>query len=122
MADPVNIFTSDLFDKWYDDLNDADQEQVQHYLDLLEIQGFTLRHPYSSSITQKSRHGPGLRELRVQSAGRPLRVFYRFDTERSAIVLLGGDKTGVNQTHFYDEAVTICDDAFDVWLSQGRPS
>ena len=30
-----------------------------------------------------------MRELRVQSGGRPLRVFYAFDPRRSAILLIG---------------------------------
>jgi hypothetical protein len=35
-----------------------------------------------------------LRELRVQSGGHPIRVFYIFDTIRQAVLLVGGDKTG----------------------------
>ena len=35
-----------------------------------------------------------MRELRVQSGGRPLRVFYIFDAIRQAVLLVGGDKTG----------------------------
>ena len=34
-----------------------------------------------------------MRELRVQSGGRPLRLFYTFDPRRSAILPFGGDKT-----------------------------
>jgi hypothetical protein len=35
-----------------------------------------------------------MRELRVQHRGRPLRILYAFDPRRTAILLLGGDKTG----------------------------
>jgi hypothetical protein len=35
-----------------------------------------------------------MRELRIQHAGRPYRVLYAFDPRRSALLLLGGDKTG----------------------------
>ncbi len=38
-----------------------------------------------------------MRELRIQSRGRPLRVFYAFDPLRQAVLLLGGDKTGDNR-------------------------
>jgi hypothetical protein len=41
-----------------------------------------------------------MRELRVQSGGRSLRVFYAFDPTRSAILIIGGDKTRDNR--FYD--------------------
>ena len=35
-----------------------------------------------------------MRELRVQSGGKPPRGFYAFDPRRAAILLIGGDKTG----------------------------
>ena len=38
--------------------------------------------------------GTDLRELRIQSGGRPLRAFYAFDPVRQAVLLTGGDKTG----------------------------
>ena len=40
-----------------------------------------------------------MRELRIQSEGRPLRVFYAFDPRRSAILLIGGDKTGDDRSY-----------------------
>lgn len=119
---PTIIVTSNVFNKWFDELVDQDQDKVMHYMFLLEQRGPTLPHPYSSSINGPSRHGPGLRELRVQSQGRPLRVFYRFDPARNAVVLLGGDKTGVNEQAFYEEAIKESDAGYDVWLAQGsRP-
>ena len=51
-----------------------------------------------------------MRELRVQSGGRPLRVFYAFDPRRSAILLIGGDKMG--DTRFYERMVLITDDLY----------
>jgi hypothetical protein len=38
-----------------------------------------------------------MEELRVQHAGQPCRVLYAFDPRRSAILLLGGDKTGTDR-------------------------
>jgi hypothetical protein len=65
-----------------------------------------------------SRYGGGLRELRVQAQGRPLRVFYRFDPQRSAIVLCGGDKEGVNDAQFYPRMIALADDVWSDWLEQ----
>lgn len=59
---------------------------------LLELLGPNLGFPHSSGING-SRH-EHMRELRVQHRGRPYRVLYAFDPRRSAILLLGGDKTG----------------------------
>jgi len=67
---------------------------------LLEARGISLGFPYASAIIG-SQHP--LRELRIQSKGRPLRVFYAFDPKRQAVLLLGGDKTGNDR--FYETEV-----------------
>ncbi|MGE0118466.1 MAG: type II toxin-antitoxin system RelE/ParE family toxin [Dongiaceae bacterium] len=58
----------------------------------LQHRGPTLPLPYSSGI-MGSRHAH-MRELRIQSGGRPLRVFYAFDPRRAAILLIGGRQNG----------------------------
>ncbi len=52
-----------------------------------------------------------MRELRVQSAGRPIRVFYAFDPRRMAILLIGGDKTGDGR--FYKRFISVADRLYD---------
>ena len=52
-----------------------------------------------------------MRELRVQSKGRPIRIFYAFDPRRAAILLIGGDKTGDNR--FYERMIPIADRLYD---------
>jgi hypothetical protein len=59
-----------------------------------------------------------MRELRVQSGGRPLRIFYAFDPRRSAILLIGGDKTG--DKRFYDRMIPAADDLYDLYLEELR--
>jgi hypothetical protein len=57
-----------------------------------------------------------MRELRVQSGGVPLRIFYAFDPRRTAILLIGGDKTG--EDRFYEEYVPRADDLYDAHLKE----
>lgn len=83
---------------------------------LLEARGPQLGHPHSSDI-KGSRHG-GMRELRIQHRGRPIRVLYAFDPRRTGILLLGGDKTGDDR--WYDVNVPVADDLFDVHLEEIR--
>ncbi len=59
-----------------------------------------------------------LRELRVQSAGRPLRIFYVFDPGRQAVLLIGGDKTG--RDRFYEEIVPIAERIYQEYLRETR--
>jgi hypothetical protein len=45
-------------------------------------------------------------------------VFYAFDPRRTAILLIGGDKTGDDR--FYDRLVATADDLYDQHLEQLR--
>lgn len=93
---------------------EAQQEGVAAHVGELERRGPALPFPYSSGI-ERSRHGR-MRELRVQSGGRPLRVLYAFDPRRIAILLMGGDKTGDDR--FYDTIVPLADALYDVHLEE----
>ena len=59
-----------------------------------------------------------MRELRVQSAGKPLRIFYAFDPRRSVILLIGGAKT--RNARFYKRYVPIADRLYDDHLKELR--
>ena len=109
-----DVENTDEFGSWFVDLSEADQDAIDFTVDLLIAQGPNLRFPHSSGISN-SRHSH-MRELRVQSEGRPLRIFYAFDPRRSAILLIGGDKTGDGR--FYDRVVPIADDLYDVHLKE----
>ena len=85
-------------------------------VELLMEYGPNLPYPYSSDI-RGSRHGV-MREVRAQSAGRPLRVPYAFDPRRTSILLIGGDKTGNDR--FYEEYVPRADDLYDEHLRELR--
>lgn len=81
---------------------------------LLEEKGPNLPFPYSSGVNG-SKHSH-LRELRIQSGGKPLRIFYAFDPRRTEILLIGGDKTGDNR--FYEKYVPIADRLYDEYLKE----
>jgi len=83
---------SDEFGQWWEGLDAAEQKSVDFTVSLLQEVGPTLRMPHSSGI-EMSRH-THMRELRIQHEGRPYRVLYAFDPRRTAILLIGGDKTG----------------------------
>ena len=107
---------TDQFSQWWDSLTLEEQRSVGLGVDLLEEKGPTLDFPHSSRI-QSSRHR-NMRELRVQSGGRPLRIFYAFDPRRAAILLIGGDKTGDNR--FYTRFVPLADELYDEHLAELR--
>jgi hypothetical protein len=89
---------------------------VASYVELLEMRGPQLPYPYSSDV-KGSKHGH-MRELRVQTHGDPFRVFYAFDPRRTAILLMGGDKTGDDR--FYERMTPIADGLYDEHLRELR--
>ena len=103
---------TDEFFGWFDILTEAEQDSVAASVGLLESLGPELPFPYSSRITS-SRHAHR-RELRVQHRGKPLRVLYAFDPRRTAILLLGGDRTGADR--WYEVNVPLADALYDSHL------
>jgi hypothetical protein len=55
-------------------------------------------------------------DIRVQSGGKPLRVFYAFDPRRMAILLIGGDKMG--DKRFCDRMIPLADALYDEHLAE----
>ena len=107
---------TDEFGQWWQTLSESQQDAVVVRVELLIAYGPELPYPYSSDV-RGSRHG-AMRELRAQSHGRPLRVFYAFDPRRTSILLIGGDKSGNDR--FYEEYVPIADDLYDEHLEELR--
>jgi len=105
-------YTTTFFE-WWDGLSAEEQVSVGAVVDRLQERGVRLGYPLSSRVST-SRH-PHLRELRVQHAGRPLRVLYAFDPRRTAILLLGGEKTGDDR--WYERSVPRADRLYDEHLT-----
>ena len=113
---PWEVEFTGEFRRWWDTLAESQQNDVAVSVRLLIEFGPSLGFPHSSKITT-SRH-PSMRELRTQSAGRPLRTLYAFNPLRTAILLIGGDKTGDGR--WYDKSVPVADRLFDQHLEELR--
>ncbi len=108
---PVEV--TEEFEEWWDGLSESEQVDVNAKVILLQRFGPALRRPHSGAITS-SRH-VNMKELIVQHRGRPYRVLYAFDPRRSAILLVGGDKTGKDR--WYQVFVPIADRLYDERLA-----
>jgi len=105
---------TDEFGDWWDTLTESEQDAVDRCVICLEDLGPRLREPYSKRI-ESSRHHPDMKELRASAGGHKLRVLYAFDPRRTAILLIGGDKTG-EWEDFYKKMIPIADDLYDEHL------
>ncbi len=109
-----NVEYTNEFGEWWTDLTERQQDDIAAVVSLLEQMGPSLPFPISSGV-KISRHRH-MRELRVQSGGRPIRAFYAFDPRRTAILLIGGDKTGDDR--FYVKYVPVADRLYDTYLDE----
>ncbi len=97
------------FVEWWSTLTEAEQIEISAVVELLEEKGPRLPYPYTSGIKGSRQHH--MRELRIQYAGDPYRIFYAFDPRRVAILLIGGNKSGDDR--WYDKMVPIADRLYD---------
>jgi hypothetical protein len=109
---------TDEFGEWWESLTDAEQKSVAKVVVLLVASGPSLGYPYSTEIVQSRRRK--LRELRIQHKGEPYRVLYAFDPRRTAILLLGGNKTGDDR--WYETNVPMAEKLFERYLEEGKVS
>ena len=105
---------TDEFRRWWSSLNEGEQDDVAFSVRHLEEFGPALGFPHSSKV-MTSRYAQ-MRELRTQSGGRPLRTLYAFNPLRTAILLIGGDKTGDDR--WYETLVPIADRLFEDHLKE----
>jgi hypothetical protein len=106
---------TDEAEAWYDALSDRDQERIAAAIDTLVEQGPSLGRPTVDSIKASRHHN--MKELR--SRGGNLRALFAFDPRRTAIILLGGDKTN-DWSGWYERNIPLADDLYDQYLRELR--
>ncbi|WP_083862371.1 type II toxin-antitoxin system RelE/ParE family toxin [Baaleninema simplex] len=107
---------TETFEAWWTQLSEDDQVKVAAVVELLEKLGVTLPYPHSSKVEgcKKFKH---LRELRLRSSqGHPYRILYAFDPNRTAILLVGGNKTG--DKRWYKKNICIAEQEYQSHLNQ----
>ena len=107
---------TDEFGEWWETLGAVEQDAVDRVVGVLERVGPALGRPHADTV-KGSRHG-GMKELRIQSRGKPYRVFFAFDSRRTAILLIGGCKAG--DKRFYERMIPAADNLYDVYLRELR--
>lgn len=108
-----SVETTDLFDHWFDSLDDNDRASVLAAMLALRERGPMLPRPYADTV--KGSRYLNMKELRVQSKGDPIRAFFAFDPKRHGIVLCAGNKTG-NEKRFYQSMIRLADEEFSKHL------
>ncbi len=111
----MDVIYTDEFGEWFEDLDEEAQEDVAVSVRLLEERGVTLGHPQSSAL-ENTKYA--LRELRITSKRREIRVAYAFDPERNAVLLIGDFKAGKNNKRFYKEVIAAAENIWEQYLAE----
>ncbi len=111
-----NVATTQRFDKWFVDLDADIQVEVIARVNLLKEFGPALRRPHADTLNG-SKHA-NMKELRVDEQGHVIRVAFAFDPERSAVLLVAGEKQGQNQQRFYKRLIADADRLYDDHLAK----
>ena len=92
------------------------QVEIEASVILLRRFGPQLGRPHADTL-KASRHA-NMKELRFKACDGVWRLAYAFDPERSAILLVAADKSGVSEKRFYKQLIATADGRFDVHLSR----
>ncbi len=111
---PWIVLNHDDFDPEYDALPEEVQDELLVLRILLETYGPKLGRPHADTLSG-ARHA-NMKELRVRAADGVWRFAFAFDPRRQAIILCGGDKSGVAARRFYKALIRKADDRFEDWL------
>lgn len=104
------------FEPEFDALPEAVRIEILALALLLEQFEPHLKRPHVDTL-KHSRHA-NMKELRFSASDGEWRVAFAFDVERSAILLVAGDKSGVNEKRFYLELIRKADVRFDAHLAR----
>jgi hypothetical protein len=110
-----DVEATDDFALWFGTLGGADQERVAAAVEILAELGPGLGRPFVDTL-KGSRQG-NMKELRTR--GGHLRVLFAFDPQRTAVLLVGGDKTD-RWERWYADAITRADRLYDEHLADLR--
>ena len=109
------VKTTDVFDGWFAELDDDAQAEVIATVELLKLLGPRLGRPHADTLNG-SKYA-NMKELRATTADKVLRIAFAFDPDRSGILLIGGDKSGVSKKRFYKQLIEKADQLYAAHLA-----
>lgn len=107
-----DVIEHPVFSAWFKDLDVDAKESIYAVIRVLGNEGPKLGRPFVDSV--KGSSFSNMKELRIQSLGRPFRVFFAFDPRRNALLLTGGNKRG--DKRFYQKMIFQADKIYSDYL------
>jgi hypothetical protein len=114
------IATTAEFDGWFESLGQTEEGRTSRIeiaatMEILGLKGPMLGRPLVDTL-KGSKHA-NLKELRIRTAAMAIRIAFAFDPLQMGILLVGGDKSGVNQARFYRQLIGRAEEIYDRHLA-----
>jgi len=106
---------TDEFGEWFRGLDDHTQRRIAAAVEKLQEAGPALGRPFVDTLVGSRL--PNLKELRPM--GGNIRILFAFDPHRTAILLVGGDKTG-QWSRWYRDAIPAAELLYEIYLEELR--
>jgi hypothetical protein len=103
-------FHADFMEE-YESLPKEVQDELMAHVEVLEIIGPQMKRPRVGTL-KGSKH-KNMKELRFQICDRAWRFAFAFDSNRQAVFLCGGDKSGISESRFYKRLIAKADSRFE---------
>lgn len=102
----------------FSELSPEVQDKLIAHARLLEQYGANLSRPYVDTL--KGSKYSNMKELRFNTSDAVWRVAFAFDPKRQAVLLVAGDKSGINQKRFYRKLISLADKRFKNYLEEQK--
>jgi hypothetical protein len=109
------VETTRQFDVWFAELRDDEKVEIAGLVGALQVAGPQLKRPHADTLNGSIY--ANMKELRGKTSTAVLRVAFAFDPLQAAILLTGGDKSGVSEKHFYRQLIAEADELFKAHLA-----
>ncbi|SRR5260370_15886574 len=97
--------------EWFDSLLRQDKRKVNAVIDRLKEKGPHLGRPHADTLTETRLSN--LKELRAHTDVAEFRILYAFDPERTAVLLVGGNKIETGKpARWYRQMIPIAERLF----------
>ncbi len=113
-----NIKQTVEFQDWFEEADIALQNDTVEHLELLKQFGPNLKRPYADTL--KGSQLTNLKELRFNSGNKVIRIFFIFDPDRNAVLLIGGNKAGSGDKTFYNTMIDQSEKIYGRYLEERK--
>jgi hypothetical protein len=102
------------FQDWFDGSSEKIQYDTLEHIEVLKQFGPQLGRPQVDTL--KGSSITNLKELRFNSGNQVIRIFFVFDPDRNAVLIIGGNKAGSGDKKFYNKMIDMSEKIYLKYL------